>query len=250
MMRALVARTVQIGRIGGLIVRPDRLRTLRVMQFSATPAGGSAPTPESAQSSQSQSQLKKLDYDEQDDYEFEEPKTLGDKIKFYGKSGLLMTLILSGLGCACYLAYELLFSGVSPNKLYDDAFAKLQYNEAVVAQITGEDMRCYGRGGSESRRNQVDSYSYIEENDRPVSKRTRIRFNIEGKRGKALVYAEVSDRLPEGEKFVYLICQDRRTGKVLTIVDNRERIEHEMRIAPGELSAFEQAKGYVGGLWK
>jgi len=110
-------------------------------------------------------------------------------------------------------------------------------------------MRCFGRGGNESRRNQVDSFSYTEENDRPVSKRTRIRFNIEGKKGKALVYAEVSDNLPEGEKFVYLICQDRRTGRVVTVVDNRDRIE-ELSIANANLepSSLEKLKSSITGL--
>lgn len=197
------------------------------------------------------SQLKKLDYDEQDDYEFEEPKTFGEKVKFYGKFAAQMAMMVSLVGLAGYMAYELLFSGVSPTKLYDDAFAKLQYNEAVIAQITGEDMRCYGRGGSESRRNQVDSFSYTEEGDRPPTRRTRIRFNIEGKKGKALVFAEVADRLPEGERFVYLICQDRRTGRVLTVVDNRDKIEALAREAgEGELTAFEKAKNLVGGVWK
>lgn len=196
------------------------------------------------------SQLKKLDYDEQDDYEFEEPKTFGEKVKFYGKFAAQLAFMASLVGFAGYMAYELLFSGVSPTKLYDDAFAKLQYNEAVVAQITGEDMRCYGRGGSESRRNQVDSFSYTEEGDRPPTKRTRIRFNIEGKKGKALVFAEVADRLPEGEKFVYLICQDRRTGRVLTVVDNRDKIEALREAGQGEISAFDKAKTFVGGMWK
>lgn len=201
-----------------------------------------------ASSGSGETQLRKLDYDEQDDYEFDEPKTMGEKIKFYSKLSVQWMFMMSLLGLASYMAYELIFSGVSPTKLYDDAFARLQYDETVKAQITGEDMRCYGRGGSESRRNQTDSFSYTEEAD--GSKRTRIRFNIEGKKGKALVFAEVSDRMPDGEKFVYLICQDKRTGRVLTVVDNRDRIEEEIKNGTIERSSFDKAKTWIGGLWK
>jgi len=205
---------------------------------TATAATGSA---------SSGSGIRKLDYDEQDDYEFEEPKTFADKVRVYSKLTAQWLFLLSLLGCASYMAYELLFSGVSPTKLYDDAFARLQHDETVKSQITGEDMRCYGRGGSESRRNQVDSFTYTEENDRPVSKRTRIRFNIEGKKGKALVYAEVSDNLPEGEKFVYLIVQDKRNGRVITLVDNRDRIAEESRL--NEPSTMDKAKSFLTSSW-
>ena len=210
------------------------------------PATGEKAADESASTS-----LRKLDYDEQDDYEFEEPKTAGEKVRFYSKLFAQWMFLLSLAGLSGYMAYELIFSGVSPTKLYDDAFARLQHDEVVKSQITGEDMRCYGRGGSESRRNQVDSFAYVEENDKPSSRRTRIRFNIEGQRGKALVYAEVSDNLPDGEKFVYLICQDKRTGRVLTVVDNRDRIEEQSRLnASLPPSSLDQVKSWASSLWK
>lgn len=223
---------------------PSTLTRIGSRGLSSTPPPPE--TPPSAVGGDSSSALRKLDYDEQDDYEFEEPKTFADKVKLYSKLGALWAFILSIGGFSAYMIYELLFSGVSPAKLYDEAFARLQHDETVKSQITGEDMRCYGRGGSESRRNQVDSFSYSEENDYPVSKRTRIRFNIEGKRGKALVYAEVSDNLPEGEKFVYLICQDKRTGKVLTVVDNRDRIQEATSANRNiEPSSFDKAKSSI-----
>ena len=38
---------------------------------------------------------------------------------------------------------------------------------------------------------------------------------------------KVSDRMASNE-YVYIICQSTRTGRVYTIVDNRERLEQEM----------------------
>lgn len=67
----------------------------------------------------------------------------------------------------------------------------------------------------------MDSRQYEEDG----SKRTRIRFMVEGPRGKMRVWAEVSDKLLEG--YVFLICQDMQTGRVFTVVDNRDKLKLE-----------------------
>lgn len=61
------------------------------------------------------------------------------------------------------------------------------------------------------------------------STRTRVRFNIKGSKGRVLVWAEVSDKMPSNE-YVYLIAQDMRNGKVVTIEDNRDRLETQMNM--------------------
>ena len=96
--------------------------------------------------------------------------------------------------------------------------------------ITGTNTRAYGRDHgtqTEGRRNIVDSRIYKEEGD--GSTRTRVRFNIKGNKGRVLVWAEVSDKMPSNE-YVYLIAQDMRSGKVVTIEDNRERLETQMNM--------------------
>jgi hypothetical protein len=88
-------------------------------------------------------------------------------------------------------------------------------------------MKAYGRDvgrNTEGRRNHVDSRVYEGEDG---SKRLRIRFFVQGSRGRALVWAEVSNKMADSE-YVYLICQDMRTGKVVTIQDNRARLDAEM----------------------
>lgn len=57
--------------------------------------------------------------------------------------------------------------------------------------MTGEGMKAYGRDvgrNSEGRRNHVESYTYTAADK---SNRMRIRFYVEGKKGKVLVWVEV-----------------------------------------------------------
>ncbi len=78
-------------------------------------------------------------------------------------------------------------------------------------------------------------------------KRLRIRFHVEGNRTKLRVWAEVSDRLTDGE-YSYLICQDLKTGRVITIQDNRQRLQ-DMTSASGNtslLKAFDQLRSGGG----
>lgn len=86
-------------------------------------------------------------------------------------------------------------------------------------------MKAFGRDvgrSTEGRRNHVDSYNYYEEQDK--SNRMRIRFNIKGDKGQVLVFVEVSDKMKHDE-YVYIICQNVRTGRVLTVVDNRDQLQ-------------------------
>jgi mitochondrial import inner membrane translocase subunit TIM21 len=78
---------------------------------------------------------------------------------------------------------------------------------------------CSDHGGHrEGRRNFVEHTEYTSPDD--GSKRTRVRYNIEGRFGNAFVFAEVSSELPDGE-FVYILVQDKSNGRTQTLVDNR-----------------------------
>ena len=91
-------------------------------------------------------------------------------------------------------------------------------------EIVGADMKAFGRDvgrSTEGRRNHVESYSYTADDG---SNRLRIRFNIKGEKSQVLVWAEVSDRMNSSE-YVYVIVQDLKTGRVKTIVDNRDQLE-------------------------
>jgi import inner membrane translocase subunit TIM21 len=122
--------------------------------------------------------------------------------------------------CAYWIIKELVPTKMSPNSVFDRAFHVLRDNPEIQQRF-GEPLKAYGRdhgGHREGRRNFVENTQYPCKED--GSNRTRIRFNLEGKFGHAYVFAEVSSDMPAGE-FVYLLVQDKRNGRVITIVDNR-----------------------------
>eukprot|EP00585_Thalassiosira_rotula_P008165 CAMPEP_0196143626 /NCGR_PEP_ID=MMETSP0910-20130528/13632_1 /TAXON_ID=49265 /ORGANISM="Thalassiosira rotula, Strain GSO102" /LENGTH=268 /DNA_ID=CAMNT_0041405109 /DNA_START=122 /DNA_END=928 /DNA_ORIENTATION=+ len=125
--------------------------------------------------------------------------------------------------CAYYIGKELLPTKMSPNAIFDRASAVLHDNEDVKRRF-GPSFKTYGRdhgGHREGRRNFIEHTDYTDPDD--GSKRTRVRFNLEGEFGSAFVFAEVSKDMPSGE-FVYIIVQDKRNGAAITVVDNRSAL--------------------------
>ena len=116
---------------------------------------------------------------------------------------------------------EMLFlSKMSPNRVFDRSFEVVRKNPDVLRRY-GDNIKAYGRdhgGHREGRRNFIEHTNYTDEQD--GSKRTRVRYNLEGRHGSAFVFAEVSSAMPSGE-FVYVLVQDKATGRVQTLVDNR-----------------------------
>jgi len=192
----------------------------------------------------SSSSLQKYDADEYDDWE---PKTAKEKVSYY--SQIAFTLGLLGLGAACVYVFikEVNPFGRSPQAIFDHAVDRLIIKDEVL-EMTGPGPRAYGRdhgSQAEGRRNIVDSRAYKE---RDGSQRTRVRFNIKGPKGRVMVWAEVSDKMPSNE-YVYLIVQDMRTKRILTVEDNRARLETEMEVASigsggggGAMAGAEDAK--------
>ena len=159
--------------------------------------------------------------DEYDDYE--EPKTAGQKVRLYSIIFMRLLLLTIGAICVYYTAQELFPGRNSPNSLFSEVFDILRVHDEVRG-TTGEPMTAFGRDfgrNTEGRRNHVDSRKYKAEDG---SNRTRVRFNVKGPRGQFQVWAEVSDKMANTE-FVYLIVQDVRTGRVVTLHDNRARLE-------------------------
>ncbi|KAL3800725.1 hypothetical protein ACHAWO_013267 [Cyclotella atomus] len=121
--------------------------------------------------------------------------------------------------CGYYIAKELLPTKMSPNTVFDKATDKIRQNQEVNRRFGP--FKTYGRdhgGHREGRRNFIEHTEYTAQED--GSKRTRVRFNLEGQYGQAFVFAEVSKEMESGE-FVYILVQDKRNGQVITVVDNR-----------------------------
>jgi import inner membrane translocase subunit TIM21 len=124
-----------------------------------------------------------------------------------------------------YLRRRIFLTGValrkmSPNRVFDRSFEIIRKDPEIIRQY-GESVKAYGRdhgGHREGRRNFVEHTEYVSPDD--GSKRTRVRYNLEGRFGNAFCFAEVSNQMPSGE-FVYILVQDKSNGRVQTIVDNR-----------------------------
>jgi|MDTB01.1.fsa_nt_gb hypothetical protein len=172
--------------------------------------------------------LAQYDYDDYDDYE--EPTTAGGKVAMYTRMMLQLAMLAAFAGCT-YITFQELFPGrMSPNRMYGDAFELLKTN-AELQRMIGEEMSAFGRSAG---RRHFDSRAYIDDYG---GNRCRIRFNVRGSRGQVMVWAEMADTFADSSEFAYLIVQDRRTGQVLTVQDNRAKID-EMASA-GQLVVHE-----------
>ncbi len=172
--------------------------------------------------------LAEFDYDDYDDFD-EQPQTAAGKVRMWGRALFQLTLV-SGLAFFIYyIGKEMIPTKLSPNTMFGNSSDLLRTN-AELQKMIGEDMKAYGRvGGSKA----LDSLSYTHTDG---SERTRIRYTVEGRRGKAMVWCEMSDNLEDTEEYVYLICQHLQTGRVLTLHDNRSRLD-EMAAKGGSVKS-------------
>jgi len=172
----------------------------------------------SNENSKDRQDLVRMNEDEYDDYEYQEPRTAAQKVRYYLLSFFQIgLLVLGGLGMF-YTAKELFPGRLGPTHLYGEVFELLRHNNEV-SRIVGDNMHAYGDMGSRNR--DVISKKYTGPDG---SLRLRIKFNIKGSKGAIKVWAEVSDKIAAHE-YVYIICQDSRNGRVFTIVDIRERTD-------------------------
>ena len=161
--------------------------------------------------------MQAMDYDDYDDYQ--EPTTAGGKVAAWTR--LLMQIGFLGAIAACFgvAAVELFPGPTGPSNMYSAGFDVVRIN-AEVQKMVGDDMTAYGRSVG---RRHIDSHKYVHEDG---SNRTRIRFNVMGRKGRAMVWAEMSDRMGDVEgEFAYLIVQDQRTGRIFTVHDNRSQLD-------------------------
>jgi len=124
-------------------------------------------------------------------------------------------------------------SKMSPNRVFDRSFEVIR-NDTRVTSLFGEHLKAYGRdhgGHREGRRNFVEHTDYTDPQD--GSARTRIRYNLEGPKGRAFVFAEVAKTY---DGFVYILVQDKATGQVITVEDNRAAMT-TARLSSGEVTS-------------
>eukprot|EP00586_Coscinodiscus_wailesii_P004695 CAMPEP_0172478520 /NCGR_PEP_ID=MMETSP1066-20121228/2544_1 /TAXON_ID=671091 /ORGANISM="Coscinodiscus wailesii, Strain CCMP2513" /LENGTH=291 /DNA_ID=CAMNT_0013238171 /DNA_START=163 /DNA_END=1038 /DNA_ORIENTATION=+ len=164
--------------------------------------------------------------DKDDDDAKELVLTPGQKVVAASRLSLWLGIGVLASFCAYYIIKELLPSKMSPNSVFDKSFSVIKNHPEVLRRFGGP-IKAYGKdwgGHREGRRNFVEHSEYADPED--GSKRTRVRYNLEGQFGAAFVFAEVSNNMPSGE-FVYVLVQDKSNGRVITVVDNRSRMAAE-----------------------
>lgn len=157
--------------------------------------------------------------------------TPGQKVA--AASRLTMWAGIFGFACACayFIGKELIPTKMSPNTVFNKASAIIQEHSQVTLKY-GTKLKFYGKdhgGHREGRRNFIEHTQYTDPED--SSKRTRVRFNMEGQFDSAICFAEVSSEMASGE-FVYVLVQDKRSGRVITVIDNRAALTAK-RLAGG-----------------
>ena len=138
-----------------------------------------------------------------------------------------------------------LFPGrMSSTHLYMEASEYLQNNDDVKEMI-GTPMRSFGRDtGNESRRTMPDECKFSDESP----KRLRIKFNITGPKGHVVVFGEVNEEMTQQHEWAYLIVQDVRSKKVLTVHDQRDALRQKER--ERALASSSDGDGGTGELMK
>ena len=159
------------------------------------------------------------------------------------KSTAMGTMSLTAVGlavvCGYFIISELMPTKMSPNSVFNEALDVVKQDQRLKEAI-GQPIRGYGRDHGQKRtgrRNHVEHKKFKDEDN---IDHTRIRFNVEGPRGKGVVYADVSADSGKGD-FYYLIVEIPKMRKKWAIKDNRPRVPRSVR--QDEVATLLQQRG-------
>mmetsp|Transcript_24297 Transcript_24297/g.59505 ORF Transcript_24297/g.59505 Transcript_24297/m.59505 type:complete len:249 (+) Transcript_24297:41-787(+) len=171
--------------------------------------------------------------------------TPGETVVAVSRLGLWAGIFGFACACAYYIGRELIPTKMSPNSVFNSSSAIIREN-AQVKRVYGDKIKFYGKdhgGHREGRRNFIEHTQYPSPDD--GSNRTRVRFNLEGEFNSAFCFAEVSSEMSSGE-FVYILVQDKRSGRVITVADNRAALTAK-RLAGGNNESSQALQQLLGG---
>ena len=192
------------------------------------------------------SQAKEEPPKKEDDSETKEiVLTPGQKVAAASRLTMWAGIFAFGCACAYFIAKELIPTKMSPNSVFNGA-SKVIKEHSQVTMKYGQTLKFYGKdhgGHREGRRNFIEHTQYTDQQD--GSKRTRVRFNMEGQFDSAICFAEVSSEMASGE-FVYVLVQDKRSGRVITVIDNRAALTAK-RLAGGSQETANAMQQLLGG---
>lgn len=171
--------------------------------------------------------------------------TPGQKVAAASRLTMWAGILSFACACAYFIGKELIPTKMSPNSVFSRA-SKIIKEKSQVTMKYGDGIKFYGKdhgGHREGRRNFIEHTQYTDQED--GSKRTRVRFNMEGQFDSAICFAEVSSEMSSGE-FVYILVQDKRSGRVITVVDNRSSLTAN-RLAGGSQETAGAMQQLLGG---
>ena len=172
--------------------------------------------------------------------------TPGEKVAAASRLTMWAGIFAFASVCAYYIGKELIPTKMSPNTVFSKACKTIRDNSQVKLKYGDSSIKFYGKdhgGHREGRRNFIEHTQYNNEED--GSKRTRVRFNMEGQFASAFCFAEVSNEMSSGE-FVYILVQDKKSGRVITVVDNRAALTAK-RMSGNNQESAEAMKKLLGG---
>jgi len=197
-------------------------------------------------SSQAKEESSKKKGEEGDNETKEIVLTPGETVVAFSRLGMFAGLFAFACACAYYIGRELIPTKMSPNSVFNKSTAIIR-EHAQVKRVYGDAMKFYGKdhgGHREGRRNFIEHTQYPSP-DGDGSQRTRVRFNLEGEFNSAFCFTEVSSDMSSGE-FVYILVQDKRSGRVITVVDNRASLTAK-RLAGGNADSSQALQQLLGG---
>ncbi len=130
-------------------------------------------------------------------------------------------MILFGVGVSGVILYTVLnelFSGESPNKLFQAASDKC-VADPRVQDLLGEPIKAFGEETRRGRRRHVASMDYVDDRGR---KGVRVKFYLQGVRKRATVQldAREDDSGKMGTRFILVTADDMLRNSVV-VEDNR-----------------------------
>lgn len=174
--------------------------------------------------------------------------TTGQKVVEGGKTTLVLGLFGVALTCAGLVAWELRPTKFSPTSIFNKALAAVEQHPDVTMRI-GTVKKGYGTDHghkSEGRRNFTAHDEFTDEDGNSI---VRIKFNVEGTRGKGTVYAAVSSGVsgdlqylifqhhpPRGKSVSYALIDNRRQ---LTTEDQQQRLSQNIKKIGGVMYGSE-----------
>ena len=173
--------------------------------------------------------------------------TPGQKVAAASRLTMWAGILTFACACAYFIGKELIPTKMSPNSAFNSASKVIKESSQVTMKYGDtSQLKFYGKdhgGHREGRRNFIEHTQYTNEED--GSKRTRVRFNMEGQFSSAICFAEVSNEMSSGE-FVYVLVQDKKSGRVITVVDNRAALTAK-RLSGGSQDSANAMQKLLGG---